>query len=97
MLSSPCHELTAPKVRIEEHHDPDLHPGGATSVRGVISLAVKGTLVCHTNGSPGGGNSTLVQTAAVPLSSDGDAKFSGSVGSLPAVCSARNLNPCYAG
>jgi len=49
--------------------------------------AVKGTLVCDTNGSAGGGNSTLVQTAAVPLSLDGDAHFTGSVGSLPAVCS----------
>jgi hypothetical protein len=49
--------------------------------------AVKATLVCDTNGSAGGGNSTLVQTAAVPLSSDGDAHFSGNVGSLPAACS----------
>jgi hypothetical protein len=49
--------------------------------------AVKGTLVCDTNGSAGGGNSTLVQTVAVPLSLDGDANFTGSVGSLPAVCS----------
>lgn len=49
--------------------------------------AVKGALVCDTDGSAGGGNSTVVQTAAVPLSLDGDANFSGSVGSLPAVCS----------
>jgi len=49
--------------------------------------AVKATLVCDTNGSAGGGNSTLVQTAAVPLSSDGDAHFSGNIGSLPAACS----------
>jgi hypothetical protein len=49
--------------------------------------AVKGTLVCDTNGSAGGGNSTLVQTAAVSLSLDGDAHFSGNVGSLPTVCS----------
>jgi hypothetical protein len=28
--------------------------------------AVKGTLVCHTNRSAGGGNSTLVQAAAIP-------------------------------
>jgi hypothetical protein len=48
--------------------------------------AVKATLVCDTNGSAGGGNSTLVQTAAVPLSLDGDAHFSGNIGSLPAVC-----------
>jgi hypothetical protein len=49
--------------------------------------AVRGTLVCDTNGSAGGGNSTLVQSAAVPLSLDGDAHFSGSLGSLPALCS----------
>jgi hypothetical protein len=49
--------------------------------------AVKGTLVCDTNGSAGGGNSTLVQTAAIPLSLGGDANFSGSVGTLSAACS----------
>jgi hypothetical protein len=48
--------------------------------------AVRATLVCDTNGSAGGGNSTLVQTAAVPLSLDGDAHFSGDIGSLPAAC-----------
>lgn len=48
--------------------------------------AVRGTLVCDTNGSAGGGNSTLVQGPAVPLNLDGDAHFSGSVGILPAVC-----------
>jgi hypothetical protein len=60
--------------------------GNPIGTRGDIT-AVKGTLVCDTNGSAGGGNSTLVQTAAVPLSSDGDAHFTGSVGSLPGVCS----------
>jgi hypothetical protein len=49
--------------------------------------AVKGTLVCDTNGSAGGGNSVVVQTSAVPLSLDGDALFSGNVDSLPSVCS----------
>jgi hypothetical protein len=49
--------------------------------------AIKGTLVCDTNGSAGGGNSAVVQTAAVPLSLDGDAHFTGNPGSLPAVCS----------
>ncbi len=47
---------------------------------------VKGTLVCDTNGSAGGGNSTLVDTPAVPLSAQGDAEFSGNVGPLPAAC-----------
>ena len=60
--------------------------GNGIGTRGDIT-AVKGILVCDTNGSAGGGNSTLVQTAAVPLSSDGDANFTGRVGSLPAVCS----------
>jgi hypothetical protein len=49
---------------------------------------VKGTLVCDVNGSAGSGNSVLVDTAAVALSAQGDAKFSGSfVSALPAVCS----------
>ena len=46
---------------------------------------VKGTLVCDTNGSAGGGNSVLVDTDLVPLSAQGDASFSGEV-ALPAVC-----------
>jgi hypothetical protein len=52
--------------------------------------AVKATLVCDTNGSAGGGNSTLVQAAAVPLSVDGDAHFSGNIGPLPAACSSES-------
>ncbi|HEX9444946.1 MAG TPA: hypothetical protein VGA73_12550, partial [Candidatus Binatia bacterium] len=47
---------------------------------------VKGTLVCDTNGSAGGGNSELVDTPTVPLSLQGEANFSGNVGPLPAVC-----------
>ena len=46
---------------------------------------VKGTLVCDTNGSAGGGNSVLVDTDVVPLSPQGDASFSGEV-ALAAVC-----------
>ncbi len=46
---------------------------------------VKGTLVCDTNGSAGGGNSTLVDTALVPLSAQGDAQFSGFV-VVPEAC-----------
>ena len=46
-----------------------------------------GTLVCDVDGSAGGGNSVLVQTPSVRLSSTGDAFFSGRVGTLPAVCS----------
>jgi len=47
---------------------------------------VKGTLVCDTNGSAGGGSSTLVDSVAVPLSAQGDADFNGSLGPLPAAC-----------
>ena len=46
---------------------------------------VKGTLVCDTNGSAGGGNSVLVDTDLVPLSPQGDADFSGDV-TLASVC-----------
>jgi hypothetical protein len=63
-----------------------LAAGNAIGTRGPIT-AVKGTLICDTDGSAGGGNSTVVETPSVPLSATGDAQFSGSVGSLPAVCS----------
>jgi hypothetical protein len=53
-------------------------PGSNTQVRG--------TLVCDTNGSAGGGNSTLVETPLVPLSAQGDAEFRGNLGPLPAAC-----------
>ncbi len=56
-------------------------PGPVTAVRGV--------LVCDTNGSAGGGNSVLVKTRSVPLSSTGDAAFSGHV-DIPAVCSSES-------
>jgi hypothetical protein len=48
--------------------------------------AVNGTLVCDVDGSASGGNSVLVQTSSVPLTSTGDAFFSGKLSSLPAVC-----------
>ena len=53
---------------------------------------VKGTLVCDTNGSASSpvGNSVLVDTDTVPLSAQGDAEFSGNVGSLPSVCLAES-------
>jgi len=53
-------------------------PGSNTQVRG--------TLVCDTDGSAGGGNSTLVPTPLVPLSAQGDAEFKGNLGPLPAAC-----------
>lgn len=48
--------------------------------------AVNGTLVCDVDGSASGGNSVLVQTRSVRLTSTGDAVFSGKVGPLPSVC-----------
>jgi hypothetical protein len=61
-----------------------LAAGNSIGTRADITR-VRGTLVCDTNGSAGG-NSTLVQTASVALSTTGDAVFSGNVGSVPAVC-----------
>jgi hypothetical protein len=43
---------------------------------------VKGTLVCN----PGGAKPDILDSAAVPLSLDGDASFNGSIGILPASC-----------
>ena len=59
--------------------------GNAIGTRATVSQ-VRGTLVCDTDGSGGGGNSTLVNTPLVPLSPQGDAEFSGNVGPLPAAC-----------
>src|SRR5262245_48594583 len=68
------------------------------SVRGLVLAAgnsigtrsgiaqVKGTLVCDTNGSAGGGNSALVDTSLVDLDAQGNATFQGNVGPLPAEC-----------
>jgi hypothetical protein len=55
-------------------------PDGVTSV--------KGTLVCDTTGvaSP---NSILVDTPLVPLSAQGNARFSGSLGALPVACTSQ--------
>jgi hypothetical protein len=52
---------------------------------GPITL-ITGTLVCDTDGSAGGGNSTLVDTPLIPLSSEGDAEFKGEIGPLPDSC-----------
>jgi len=46
---------------------------------------VKGTLVCDTDGSAGGGDSVLVDTPLVPLSAQGAAVFHGEV-ALPPAC-----------
>jgi hypothetical protein len=52
---------------------------------------VKGTVVCNVSGSTNGGNSVLVDTAAVPLSAQGNASFSGSVGPFPAECGTSDI------
>jgi hypothetical protein len=59
--------------------------GGNTIGTPAPITQVNGTLVCDANGSAGG-NSVLVQTPSVPLTSTGDAFFSGKVGSIPSVC-----------
>lgn len=59
--------------------------GSGIGTPGTI-VQVKGTLVCDTNGSAGGGNSVLVDTELVPLSEQGDAEFVGDVGPLPGAC-----------
>jgi hypothetical protein len=55
-------------------------PDGVTSV--------KGTLVCDTTGTSSP-NSTLVDTPLVPLSAQGNARFSGSLGTLPVACTSQ--------
>lgn len=59
--------------------------GNAIGTTGAVPR-VKGTLMCDTDGSASGGKSVLVDTPLVDLGEQGDAEFSGSVGSLPAVC-----------
>ncbi len=59
--------------------------GNGIGTAGAIDQ-VKGTLVCDTDGSAGGGNSVLVDTELVPLSDQGDAEFVGDVGPLPEAC-----------
>ena len=59
--------------------------GNNIGTRGT-NAQVRGTLVCDTNGSAGGGNSVLVNTPLLALSAQGEADFSGNVGPLPAVC-----------
>jgi len=63
-------------------------PGITIGTPGPIT-AVKGTLICNASGSAAGGNSVIVETASVPLSSTGNAQFSGNIGPLPAVCSSQ--------
>lgn len=46
---------------------------------------VKGTLVCDTDGSAGGGNSVLVDTPLVAFDVNGDARFNGTL-TLPPAC-----------
>jgi len=60
--------------------------GSAIGTPGSINQ-VKGTLVCDADGAI----PVLVDTPLVPLSAQGDAHFSGSVGSLPTVCSPADM------
>jgi len=63
--------------------------GNTIGTPGAIT-EVKGTLVCDTNGSAGGGNSVLVDTPLVPLDEEGDARFHGPVGPLPPACTSES-------
>jgi hypothetical protein len=47
---------------------------------------VKGTLICDA-----GGTNVTIDTALVPLSPQGDAEFSGSVGPIPSTCNSSNV------
>ena len=49
--------------------------------------AVTGTLVCN----PGAQTEMAIDSAAVPLDAQGDAKFNGTIGAIPAVCA----NPLF--
>jgi len=49
---------------------------------------VRGTFVCVV---PAPGTNVVIDTALVPLSSTGDAQFSGSVGAIQTPCSASNI------
>lgn len=62
-----------------------LAAGNNIGVPGPVTQ-ITGTLVCDTDGSAGGGNSILLDTPLVPLSSRGNAEFKGEVGPLPDVC-----------
>jgi hypothetical protein len=55
--------------------------GNASGTRGGVAN-VKGTLVCN----PGTPAQAVLDTATVPLSLEGDAEFSGSLGSVPSPC-----------
>jgi len=59
--------------------------GNTIGTTGTVNQ-VKGTLVCDTDGSASGGNSTIVDTPPVTLDEQGDARFTGTV-TMPAVCS----------
>jgi len=59
--------------------------GNSIGTPGAV-LQIKGTLVCDANGSAPGGVSVLVDTPLVDLDDEGNARFDGNVGPLPAVC-----------
>jgi len=58
--------------------------GNAVGRPGAVT-EVKGTLLCDTDGSAAP-DTQVVDTALVPLSSRGDAEFTGPVGPIPGVC-----------
>jgi hypothetical protein len=78
-------DLTSGEIQFQVH-GLVLAGGNAIGTPGAVTQ-VKGTLVCDTTGSATG-NSTLVDTPLVTLSSQGDARFAGQIGPLPSACTA---------
>ena len=59
--------------------------GNAVGTPGAVAQ-IKGTLVCDTDGSASANNSFIVDTPLIELDDQGNARFNGFVGPLPAVC-----------
>jgi hypothetical protein len=78
-------DLTSGEIQFQVH-GLVLAGGNTIGTPGAVTQ-VKGTLVCDTTGSATG-NSTLVDTPLVTLSSEGGARFGGQIGPLPSACTA---------
>lgn len=79
--------LTTGDVRF--HVDGLVLAGGNTIGTPSPVTSVKGTLVCDTTGVLNSGNSTVVDTALVTLSPEGNARFKGNLGTLPLACTSQ--------
>jgi hypothetical protein len=52
---------------------------------------VKGTLICVLGSAPTSPSNIILDTVSVPLSSSGDAQFSGTIGTIPGSCTPSNV------